>query len=454
MNHKKVFSVAALVSLAAIAGRSHDAEACAVFTPDQTVPVQGHRMILSLANDKTTLWDQFSYKGAPASFGWILPIKGKVEVGVSSDALFNALGDITAPQVFAPNLGCPNSCDNDGGGGGFGNGGVEVIAHEVVGPYESVQLASQDPNALKDWLTANNFPIPQGVGPILDAYVKEGFGFLALKLLPEQGVDAVRPVRVTYPGAMTGVPLRLLAAGTGDVTSVTLFVVSEGKYEPTNAPIAAPINDNDLVWDFAKDTSNYLELRKANLAATGGVGWLVEHALPRETYEIQGPLQTLVDTSPGESGYGSTGVEPQTELTADLDALLGSISGQPWVTRLSADLTRKAFEKDLQLGASADQSAVEPVHYASTSVNTPECPPDPCGGEGGGGGTGGNGGNGGTGANGGNGNTDDDDDDGGGKNNSSSGCSIQAEESRAPASALAVIGLGLALGLARRVRRR
>jgi hypothetical protein len=32
------------------------------------------------------------------------------------------------------------------------------------------------------------------------AYVEEGFGFVALKLVPGIGVDAIRPVRVTTPG--------------------------------------------------------------------------------------------------------------------------------------------------------------------------------------------------------------------------------------------------------------
>ena len=52
----------------------------------------------------------------------------------------------------------PPQCEDSSGFGtgasstGSGGGGVTVIAQETVGPYETVQLSSQDPNALHDWL--------------------------------------------------------------------------------------------------------------------------------------------------------------------------------------------------------------------------------------------------------------------------------------------------------------
>src|SRR5262245_31241319 len=135
-----IFFASALLATS-LSGLSHDARACAVLTPDQTVPVTGHKMILSLSKDGTTLWDQFQYTGDPTLFGWILPIKGQVTLGASSDALFDAFGQVTAPQVFAPAI-CPDTCL--GGGGQDGGGDVDVIAHESVGPYEAVQLVAND----------------------------------------------------------------------------------------------------------------------------------------------------------------------------------------------------------------------------------------------------------------------------------------------------------------------
>ena len=92
-----------------------------------------------------------------------------------------------------------------------------------------MQLASTNPTALNDWLSANGYVVPAGFQPTIAAYVSEGFDFLALKLAPGQGVSAMRPVRVTTPGAGVQLPLRMVAAGTGATVGVTLWVVSDGR---------------------------------------------------------------------------------------------------------------------------------------------------------------------------------------------------------------------------------
>lgn len=449
MKHLRTFAfLAAALVASSVSGLVQDASACAVLTPDESIPVKGHKMILSLSKDKTTLWDQFFYEGAPESFAWILPTKGIVDVGLSSDALFDAFGQVTAPQVFAPAV-CPNSCFGNGGTDGGGN--VTVIAHEMVGPYETVQLSSNDPNALKDWLQMSGYPIPAEVLPVLDAYVNEGFDFLAVRLLPGQTAEAVQPLRVSMQGAAPSVPIRLLAAGTGEVTAVTLWIVSEGKYLPANAPVVS-ITDDDLEWDFAADSSDYDAVRAQKLAAENGLGYLLEAARQYESAEIQGPLQDLVGADPVQSGYGADAAEAQAGLAADMDAMFGTLGPDPWVTRLTADLSREALKSDLALTAAADQSPVNGVYTPKSYVNEDQCPPDPCatgGGGAGGDATGGNGtGGNGTGgdATGGNGN-------GGNPPGGSSGCGCGVPGS-APGEG-AALGVFLALGLAlrRRLRR-
>lgn len=452
-----ILSASLLFACAAVC--APDARACAVLTPDESVPVTGHKMILSLSQQSTTLWDQFSYTGAPESFGWLLPIKGQVEVGLSSDALFDTFGQVTAPQVFAPAI-CPNSCDGNGGGGGgsFG-GGVEVIAHESVGPFDTVQLASNDPNALYAWLTANGFPVPAGVKPVLDTYVTEGFGFLALKLLPGATTEAIQPVRITMPGAAPSFPLRLLAAGTGDLTQVTLWVVSEGQYYPENADVVT-IDPNDVVWDFATSTSNYDALRTAALTGTDNKGYVLEQSRVVETWEIQDPLTFLISSDPGNSGYGATAPEAQLAYDADMDALLGSFGASPWVTRVTADLSRAALANDLTLTATPDQIPYSGTYNPTNYINAGECPPDPCGGSGGAGaggngaggsGTGGNGtgaGNTGGSPSGGSGEGANADDGGTGSCN----CSLPGSPQQTGAAFSLVFALGLALRRARRRR--
>ncbi len=366
-----------------------DSNACGgcFITQSESTQVTGHRMILSISNDRTTLWDQITYAGDPSSFAWLLPIKGQVDIGLSSDALFGTLEQNTQVQVVSPSISClppgcagaPNAGGDDNGSSGSG-GGVEVIAEEVVGPYATVQLASADPNALSSWLLSNGYNIPPDIKPVIDAYVKEGFDFLALKLVPGQGVNSMRPVRITAPGAVPVLPLRMVAAGTGAITPITLWILGEGRYEPTNFP-SFQIKASDLVWNWDTQSSNYKDLKQKSFDASGGKAWLVEAGEPTSRWWIEDNLKYTAEFDPENSGYGGDPMGPTAleECIEDLDALLGSIPENGlWVSRIHAELSRAALATDLTLGASAEQSPIERWLQVTNAVGTPPvCPPPP-----------------------------------------------------------------------------
>jgi MYXO-CTERM domain-containing protein len=435
-------TLALLVPLiAATVTGARDASACGgcFVPPDANTQVTGHRMVLSVSPTATTLWDQITYSGAPESFAWVLPTKGVVDVGISSDLLFNTLAYLTDPAIVPPYLNCPFSCDYYGGfdgegsaasgAGGASGGGVTVIAEQVVGPYETVQLSASDPAALETWLTDHGYNLPPDVAPVVDQYVNEGFNFLALKLVPGQGIDSMKPVRITTPGATPVLPLRMVAAGTGPITPITLWVVGEGRYEPSNfAPFV--IRVDDVVWNWDTSESNYAQLKQQGLAANGGHTWLIESAEPTSQFNISGLIMPVVDNLPSQSGYGdANGMGASAEAMADLDALYGAIdAGSTWLTRMHGELPRAALGADLQVAASLDQTSVPHVYYVTKTTGTePTCPADPC--------ASGSSGTGGAGT-------------GGGA--ADGGCAVGGTEGM-PAGAL---GLALALGLSRWRRRR
>jgi hypothetical protein len=435
-----------------------DAAACgACFAPvGEPTQVTGHRMLLSISTQQTTLWDQISYTGDPQSFAWVLPIKGQVDIGLSSDVLFAALSDETRVNILPPPLDCPPppSCWGDqnepgppNAGGGFedGGSGVTVVAQQVVGPYETVQLSSQDPSALSTWLTSHGYNIPADIAPVISAYVKEGFNFLALKLVPGQGIDSMRPVRVTSPGASPTLPLRMVAGGTGATTSLTLWIVGEGRYATTNFP-SFVVNPADLVWDWDTSSSNYADLKQAGFDKSNGTGWLVEYALPTSPFTLTNTLLQVTQFNPLQSGYGDAmGVGALDECQADLDKVFGKLDqSSVWITRIHGELSRKALGQDLNLGAAMPQEQVSnTLQTFKTKGTTPSCPvfppcPDATGSTGSGSSTGGIWGGLGNG--------------GEVNSNASSGCAMSG-----PAIASAPLGLlvaALGLGIARRRSRR
>lgn len=396
-------AAAALVTFVA----PSDASACGgCFGPpppptESPTVVTDHRMILTISKQQSTLYDQIRYQGSPASFAWVLPIAGTVDVGLSANVVFQTLDSFTQQQIVAPPQNCPQQPSNcnqfSGARAGSAsaedskNPGVQVLKQEVVGPYETVQLKSEDPNALTDWLTKNGFTIADDIKPVIGKYVEERFNFLALKLVPGKGVQDMRPVRVTTTGAGAVLPLRMVAAGTGPTVGITLWIVSEGRYEPQNFP-SFYIKTDELVWDWNAQKSNYVDLRAQKTAAANGRAW--------ETETSQIIYRQNVESIVAQGTWNGTGQFPQTDeeraaqdylavedgqgnvtKTAaqvrqeDMDTLFYGIpTSTSRVTRIRADLSRAALDQDLQMTASSDQAILSNIRQVTRELNQPQCP--------------------------------------------------------------------------------
>jgi len=252
-----------------------------------------------------------------------------------------------------------------------------------------VQLHATDSSALNGWLAQNGFVIPADVTPVIDEYVKEGFDFLAMKLLPNQGVQSMRPVRVTSPGASLSLPLRMASIGTGVTVGITIWIVSDGRYEPQNFPFFH-IDDSSLVWDFSTSSSNYTTLRAADEAALKGRGWEIESSLDLSEQLIGnvilsggqyygGGLSQVAPSDPsldylavgdpdaGADGGFQTAEEVRTE---DVNALFAGLPGpNARVTRVRSDIAHAAMTADLVFQASADQSELSNIRDVTQSIN-------------------------------------------------------------------------------------
>ncbi len=380
--------------------------------------ITDERMLLAVSPQQTTLYDQIVYSGTPSSFAWVLPIKGTVTVGLSGDVLFDAVDALTATTIEPPASTCPRPPRCGGaaptGGGGCGSlassdedpsasfdpeavdagaqgaGGVTVEKQQIVGPYETVQLSATSPTALSDWLAANGFDIPAAAQPILAAYQSEGFGFLAMRLEPGQGVQAMRPVRVTSTGASLSLPLRMASIGTGATVGITIWVVSDGRYEPQNFPVFQ-IQASQLVWDWSMSSSNYTTLRQQQEAQYAGRGWELESAFQIAqqsitsvidsggVYEqtLSGPAAAALPPVAADQDYvpvtdasGNVTETAEQVRSDDIAALFAGLSGpNAFVTRMRSDVAHSAMNVDFTVQASADQSQLSNVRTSGQSIN-------------------------------------------------------------------------------------
>ena len=359
-----LLSSAALAALVVALPRT--AHACGgCFSPPETITsVDSHRMVVSLSPTRSILWDQIRYTGAPEEFVWVLPVPSTMPViAVADDLFFAELETYTAPTVLAPPLPPPDcppldcaACDGanapDAGAVAEQDAGVDVYREEVVGPYETVVIGSEDHGALVAWLNEHGYNVPESTTPIIRHYTDLGMKFVVLRLAPEQGVAAMQPIRVEYEGYMASFPLKMVTVGAYVSLDLTLWVLAEQRYRPLNYA-DEKIDPAELVWDFAANRSSYQQVFRDTIDRAGGRAWITQAAQPLGEFFLQ---------------------------STELDLVRADIPF-PFLTRLATDMLVDHLTDDLELGPS-ERGWLSNWMTAQSFVNAPPqtCPTTcPCG---------------------------------------------------------------------------
>jgi hypothetical protein len=211
-----------------------------------------------------------------------------------------------------------------------------------------VVIGSEDPGALVAWLNAHDYKVPDETLPVIGHYIDAGSKFIVLRLAPEQGVSAMQPVRVEYPGYMATFPLKMVTVGAWGTLELTLWVIAEQRYAAMNYG-SVTVDRTDLVYDFAQNRSNYSQLFRATIDAHGGKAWVTEYARP---------LSDLWFSDYTEVQFAAENIP------------------YPYVTRMRTDQLLEHLSEDLLLGPSADAGDVDNVIQVQNAINPP--PPPTC----------------------------------------------------------------------------
>jgi hypothetical protein len=234
-----------------------------------------------------------------------------------------------------------------------------LVLHEgTVGPYHAVRLRADNSDSLLKWLVLpeNGYTIPADIKPVIEAYQAESFDFIALKLAPNKDTRQMTPVRVITPGASPTLPLRMVAAGTGDFVAITLYIIAEGRYEASGFNNKVTVDFSQMTWDWhntfdtSQGESNYAALRLKALAAGDGRNWLTSFAAQHgftQTYKdaLGTQLSFTVTSSSTSKGGGFGGGPSFTNLTdlyfAQASANAGMLDVCSTTSPVSAKLTDK-----------------------------------------------------------------------------------------------------------------
>jgi hypothetical protein len=392
--------------------------------------VRSHRVALAVSPDRTVLWDELTFSGAPTEFLWLFPVKGSTTFEIANPAWFDTLEAVTRPRVGPLH---PECVSVDSGGGcscagaqpepldsstTYTPSSVQVLRTNTVGPYRMNLLRSNEPGALAAYVAEGGYVIPPGFESTLESYLAEGYDFLAASVRPTAGVADMKPIRVVTQGGTPVLPLRMLAAGAAPLVNVDLFVIAEGRQSlPELTEVF--LERGALTWDAALAASNF-ELLESNALArydgfgfftafasgdpfamqhldvdgsnvgfslTGGVGAFTSLS---ELYFAQGRLEAATAAPPCPSIVAAlrSDLPVSDSDTVEQDhlddllfacgpmvdiqqALIGMRPARVWLTRLDLELRPELLSQDYLLSPHSTDAPVTPVHVPARLRNAP-----------------------------------------------------------------------------------
>ncbi|MFM8293535.1 MAG: DUF2330 domain-containing protein [Microcystaceae cyanobacterium] len=210
----------------------------------------GQRTILTMAND---------YQGEAKDFALVVPVPTilkKEQVNIGDRQIIDRLDAFSAPRLveYFDSNPCQvypeavfdgmtrNAAPSMTAGKGARSNealGVTIEEKFSVGEYDILILSAKESNGLATWLNQNDYQIPQGATPVLEAYIKQGLKFFVakvnLKEYSRQGFQALRPLMMAYESPKYMLPIRLGMANAKGPQDLLIYLLSpQGTAEVTN----------------------------------------------------------------------------------------------------------------------------------------------------------------------------------------------------------------------------
>ena len=188
---------------------------------------------------------QVKYEGPVSEFGWLVPVPNLPTVKSGSMQSFYELSQYTQKQF---NEELPALMSRGFGSHGAISAGldnaaasepppVKVVQTKTVGAYKIAVLSTRDADALKKWLTTNQFYFPADKADVLNDYVQRHWYFIAIKinlrsaLMPFRSTSEklasgeLNPLQISFASDECVFPLRISSAN-GKPSEVQLYVLS------------------------------------------------------------------------------------------------------------------------------------------------------------------------------------------------------------------------------------
>jgi hypothetical protein len=175
--------------------------------------------------------------GNPSEAAWFLPVPARATLKLGDSKLFDALQEFTKPEVRIEKMYGEGAAA--GGAAPAGAAAVTLLERRTLGPFDVSTLAASDANALGTWLQTHGYNLPEGLAPVVEPYVAQGWYYIAVRLRPGQGetlAGTLDPLWVTFPSEQIIYPMRVMHLAelphTASFLPLFLYVLADHRVEP------------------------------------------------------------------------------------------------------------------------------------------------------------------------------------------------------------------------------
>jgi hypothetical protein len=192
--------------------------------------IPSEQALISFANGREEIITTVQLQSDKPGAAVIFPVPSVPQVStLTSNQLFSYLEEITRPEVRTVEQAAPDG--NRGAPAGGAAPAVNVLSRELIGGYDVAALDANNDSALEQWLTQNGYSAPPNAQPILNAYIGEGWKFVAVKLAADRAADgALSPLRLAFDSRTIVYPMRLGALADRPL-DVLLYVLAEHRVD-------------------------------------------------------------------------------------------------------------------------------------------------------------------------------------------------------------------------------
>jgi len=308
MQKYRLLLLASIVGLLVTFSLSSVSACGGLFCSNVPVAQQSERIIFTINDDDTlSAYVQINYVGDAPDFSWVVPVPDVPQIDVAEMETFDDLTRITDPIFIPPTMPQCAMVMRDETTEELSmimptttaapTAQVDILATGTAGPYAFDVITSEDPTALVGWLRSNNYRVDPPMEPLIDVYNQEGMIFLAMKLQPDQGVQDIQPIAMTYPSTNPMIPIRLTAVAATPDMLIQTWIFSDHQAVPANFAHPEIDMDNMRINFGSGDGTNYQWLLNQTVDLYQGRAFVTEYAQSTENlFDAIGSDDELLNT--------------------------------------------------------------------------------------------------------------------------------------------------------------